>query len=112
MDEIPQKGTTWMEPMNLVLLLVKDNPNSVEKAPSSGTTIFFETRYKRRCLKKRAYTHPYERTHTPYFYEHLRETVSKKLDPAGFEIDEVTTCISQSTGKPPPTKTYYTLICI
>jgi hypothetical protein len=31
MDEIPQKGTTWMEPMNLVLLLVKDNPNSVEK---------------------------------------------------------------------------------
>jgi hypothetical protein len=33
-------------------------------------------------------------TRTPYPYEHLQEAASNKLDPTGFEIDEVTTYAS------------------
>jgi hypothetical protein len=44
--------------------------------------------------------------HTTYLYEHLRETVSKKLHPRGLEIDEITTGTSLSMGTSSPTEEY------
>jgi hypothetical protein len=44
--------------------------------------------------------------HTPYPYEHFRETASKKFHSTGFEIDEVTTCVSLSMRMSPLTEEY------
>jgi hypothetical protein len=45
---------------------------------------------------------------TPYPYEHLRETASKKQEThlVGLKIDEVATDVSQSTGMSPLTEEY------
>jgi hypothetical protein len=43
---------------------------------------------------------------TPYPYEHLRETTSKKLYSTGLEINEVNTCASLLTGTSLPTEEY------
>jgi hypothetical protein len=55
---------------------------------------FLKTQDIQRCLQIRTPMNGW--THTSYPYEQLRETESHKIDPAGFEIDEVNTYTSLS----------------
>jgi hypothetical protein len=73
-------------------------PSQLASIVSSGQiTFFFELHKYRRST--RMHTHPYEYVCKLYPFEHLRKTMSVHL-----EIDEVTACVSLSTGTSPTTK--------
>jgi hypothetical protein len=63
------------------------------------TKYILRTYYRHRHSKIHTYTHPYKYTRISYLYENIREA-----EPAGLEMDEVTTCPSLSMETLSPTE--------